>query len=97
MLKQIRLKTTFRLSGFSLVISASRSEATRGYFGTDIVGLNRGQMTRTTPEVPPPLQTSAPHQWEEPSKRGSLYLRCTPAASRRVYFCSPSTVAMDKS
>ncbi|GBL78861.1 hypothetical protein AVEN_48849-1 [Araneus ventricosus] len=36
-----------------------------GYFGTDLVILNRGQMTRTTPELAPPLQTSAPHQWED--------------------------------
>ncbi|GBM34109.1 hypothetical protein AVEN_235053-1 [Araneus ventricosus] len=30
-----------------------------GYFGTDLVILNLGQMTRTTPERTHPLQTSA--------------------------------------
>ncbi|GBM34019.1 hypothetical protein AVEN_166450-1 [Araneus ventricosus] len=39
--------------------------AKRGYFGTDFVILNRWQMTRTTPELAPPLQTSAPHQQED--------------------------------
>ncbi|GBL97278.1 hypothetical protein AVEN_274625-1, partial [Araneus ventricosus] len=28
-----------------------------GYFGTDLVILNRGQMTRTTPELAPPSQS----------------------------------------
>ncbi|GBM85530.1 hypothetical protein AVEN_53130-1 [Araneus ventricosus] len=39
---------------FCLVILTSRFEATRCYFGTDQVILNRGQMTRTTPQLAPP-------------------------------------------
>ncbi|GBO27621.1 hypothetical protein AVEN_239945-1 [Araneus ventricosus] len=35
-----------------------------GYYGTDLVILNYGQMTRTTPELALPLQISAPHQRE---------------------------------
>ncbi|GBL72471.1 hypothetical protein AVEN_115387-1 [Araneus ventricosus] len=46
--------------GFSLVISTSRFEATLSYFGTDLVILNHGQMTRATP----PLQASTQHQRE---------------------------------
>ncbi|GBN87081.1 hypothetical protein AVEN_76619-1 [Araneus ventricosus] len=34
----------------------------QGYFGTDLIILNRRQMMRTIPELAPPLQTSAPHQ-----------------------------------
>ncbi|GBN29052.1 hypothetical protein AVEN_248076-1 [Araneus ventricosus] len=49
-------------SGFSLAILTSQSGATRGYSGTGLVISNRGQMMRTTPELAPPLQTSAPHQ-----------------------------------
>ncbi|GBM13752.1 hypothetical protein AVEN_90016-1 [Araneus ventricosus] len=40
-------------------------EVKRGYFGTDLVILNHGQITRTTPELASPLQTSAPHQRED--------------------------------
>ncbi|GBM80213.1 hypothetical protein AVEN_203725-1 [Araneus ventricosus] len=36
-----------------------------GYFRTDLAILNHGQMTRTTPELAPPLQTSTPHQRED--------------------------------
>ncbi|GBM74015.1 hypothetical protein AVEN_57815-1 [Araneus ventricosus] len=40
---------------FSLVILTSRFlKQHDGYFGTDLVALNRGQMTRTTPELVPP-------------------------------------------
>ncbi|GBM56811.1 hypothetical protein AVEN_227325-1 [Araneus ventricosus] len=45
------------LHGYGLVF-----EVKRGYFGTDVVVLSRGRMTRTTPEIASPLQTSAPHQ-----------------------------------
>ncbi|GBM25561.1 hypothetical protein AVEN_272555-1 [Araneus ventricosus] len=47
-----------------LVILMSRFEATRGLFWAYLVILNLGQMMRTTPELAPLLQTSAPHQRE---------------------------------
>ncbi|GBN26125.1 hypothetical protein AVEN_275673-1 [Araneus ventricosus] len=51
---------------FSFVILTSRLEATRWrYFGMDLVILSRGQMTRPTPDMVPPLQTSSPHQRED--------------------------------
>ncbi|GBN98791.1 hypothetical protein AVEN_109617-1 [Araneus ventricosus] len=34
------------------------------YFGTDLAILNHDQMTRTTPELVPPLQASAPQKRE---------------------------------
>ncbi|GBN28553.1 hypothetical protein AVEN_222920-1 [Araneus ventricosus] len=49
----------------SLVIFTSHFEVTRGLFGTDLVILNSGQLTRTTPELPPPLEASTSHQREE--------------------------------
>ncbi|GBM36875.1 hypothetical protein AVEN_82859-1 [Araneus ventricosus] len=39
---------------FSLVILTSLLKQHEGYFGTDLVILNLGQMTRTTPELAPP-------------------------------------------
>ncbi|GBM22275.1 hypothetical protein AVEN_144651-1 [Araneus ventricosus] len=38
-----------------------------GYFGTDLVILNHGQMTRTIPELASSLKISAPHQLSSPS------------------------------
>ncbi|CAL1267626.1 unnamed protein product, partial [Larinioides sclopetarius] len=37
----------------------------QSYLEADLAILNRGQMTRTTPELDPLLQTSAPHQLED--------------------------------
>ncbi|GBL72706.1 hypothetical protein AVEN_127943-1 [Araneus ventricosus] len=54
------VKRHFSLAKFSY----SNVRQHENYFGTDLVLLNRGQMTRTTPEMASPLQTSAPHQWE---------------------------------
>ncbi|GBM16388.1 hypothetical protein AVEN_129712-1 [Araneus ventricosus] len=51
-------------SKFSLVILTSRFEAL-GYFGRNLVILNRSQMTKTTPDLAPPLKTSATHQRED--------------------------------
>ncbi|GBM06603.1 hypothetical protein AVEN_83793-1 [Araneus ventricosus] len=49
------------LSQLSLVILTSRFEKKlEGYFGTDFIILNHGQMTRTASELV--LQTSAPYQ-----------------------------------
>ncbi|GBN93918.1 hypothetical protein AVEN_224536-1 [Araneus ventricosus] len=55
----------FELKGFSLVILTFRFEVTRGYFGTDLVIFNCGQMPWTTPEPHTPLQASVPHQRED--------------------------------
>ncbi|GFT77021.1 hypothetical protein TNCV_1099171 [Trichonephila clavipes] len=41
--------------------------ATRRLLATDIVILNHSQVTRTTPELAPPLLTSTPYQGEEVS------------------------------
>ncbi|GBN30892.1 hypothetical protein AVEN_239465-1 [Araneus ventricosus] len=38
---------------FGLVILTSRLKQHEGYFGKDLVILNSGQMTRTTPELAP--------------------------------------------
>ncbi|GBM78155.1 hypothetical protein AVEN_2437-1 [Araneus ventricosus] len=46
-----------------LVILTSRFEATQGYFGTELVILNHGQMT--IPQLAPHFQTSTPHQRED--------------------------------
>ncbi|GBM08283.1 hypothetical protein AVEN_101418-1 [Araneus ventricosus] len=40
-------------------------EQHEGYLGMDLVILNYDQMTRTTPDLAPPLQTSARHQRED--------------------------------
>ncbi|GBO07004.1 Urocanate hydratase, partial [Araneus ventricosus] len=45
--------------------AASHKLQHEGYFGTDLVTLNRFQMTRKTPELAAPLQTSTPHRREE--------------------------------
>ncbi|GBM35891.1 hypothetical protein AVEN_125877-1 [Araneus ventricosus] len=37
----------------------------KGYFGTDLVSLNRCQMTKTSPGLTRPLQASAPHQRDD--------------------------------
>ncbi|GFU98592.1 hypothetical protein TNCV_3654231 [Trichonephila clavipes] len=41
--------------------------ATRGLLWTDHVILNHDQVTRTTPELAPPLLTTTPHQREDVS------------------------------
>ncbi|GFX97292.1 uncharacterized protein TNCV_1076631 [Trichonephila clavipes] len=43
------------------------THATRGLLETDHVILNHGQVTRTTPELAPPLLTTTPHQREDVS------------------------------
>ncbi|GBM96595.1 hypothetical protein AVEN_161299-1 [Araneus ventricosus] len=53
------------------------------YFGTGLVILNRGQMTRTTPEVTPPLQTSPPHQRDD-FWLPTYDLACTRLNTRRI-------------
>ncbi|GFU98012.1 uncharacterized protein TNCV_232891 [Trichonephila clavipes] len=39
--------------------------ATRGLLATDLVIVNHGQVTRTTPELAPPLLTTTPHKRED--------------------------------
>ncbi|GBM20525.1 hypothetical protein AVEN_61061-1 [Araneus ventricosus] len=45
--------------------NCAKLRTTRGYFGKDLLILSLGRMARTTPESAPPLQTSAPRQWED--------------------------------
>ncbi|GFU28504.1 uncharacterized protein TNCV_1410411 [Trichonephila clavipes] len=44
-----------------------RGTPTRGLLATDLVILNHGQVTWTTPELEPPLLTTTPHQREDVS------------------------------
>ncbi|GFY02475.1 uncharacterized protein TNCV_3503561 [Trichonephila clavipes] len=52
---------------FRYVSNESPLKSTRGLLATDHVILNHGQVTRTTPELAPPLQTTIPHQREDVS------------------------------
>ncbi|GBL80391.1 hypothetical protein AVEN_92295-1 [Araneus ventricosus] len=55
-----------------------------GYFGTDLIILNRGQITRATPEPAPHLQNYAPHQREDVCP--STYdLACKSPNTRRTF------------
>ncbi|GBM52426.1 hypothetical protein AVEN_105028-1 [Araneus ventricosus] len=65
---------------FSLVTLASRFEAIRGLFCTDLVILNHGHMTRTIPELAPSLQTSAP-----PEGRLPLHVSFNRPNTRRIF------------
>ncbi|GBO22795.1 hypothetical protein AVEN_157228-1 [Araneus ventricosus] len=53
------------------------------YFGTDIVILNRGQTTRSTPEMASPLQPSAPHQ--EDVSPPTYDLGCNRSTTRWIF------------
>ncbi|GFX86401.1 uncharacterized protein TNCV_2562901 [Trichonephila clavipes] len=57
--------------------------ATRGLLVTDHVILNHGQVTWTTPELVPPLLTSAPHQREDASALDRFNVHRCPI--RRVF------------
>ncbi|GBM46669.1 hypothetical protein AVEN_261049-1 [Araneus ventricosus] len=70
--------------GFSLVKLESRFEATRGLFWTGLAILNSSQMTRTTPELAPPLQTSAPHQLKNVWPL-TYDLACNSPNTRRIF------------
>ncbi|GBN67369.1 hypothetical protein AVEN_273183-1 [Araneus ventricosus] len=48
-----------------LIIFTPLLKQHEGCFGRDLVNFNRSQMTRTTPELAPPLQTFEPHQRED--------------------------------
>ncbi|GFW20463.1 hypothetical protein TNCV_4547301 [Trichonephila clavipes] len=45
-------------------ILSSHYSVARGLLATDLVTMNHGQVTKTTPELAPPLLTTTPHQWE---------------------------------
>ncbi|GBM16246.1 hypothetical protein AVEN_195360-1 [Araneus ventricosus] len=47
---------------FEVMLQDTGYNSAPGYFGTNLFILKRDQMTRTTPEPAPPLQTSAPYQ-----------------------------------
>ncbi|GFW11730.1 uncharacterized protein TNCV_43651 [Trichonephila clavipes] len=57
--------------------------ATRGLLATDHVILNHGQVTWTTPELAPPLLTTAPHHWEDVSALDRFNVHRCP--TRRVF------------
>ncbi|GBM94201.1 hypothetical protein AVEN_55751-1 [Araneus ventricosus] len=61
MLPYVKLVT----ADFNLVSLTSCFESRRGYFGTELVILCSGQRPTMIPELPPPLQISIPHQWED--------------------------------
>ncbi|GFU55484.1 uncharacterized protein TNCV_2813001 [Trichonephila clavipes] len=56
---------------------------TRGLLATDHVILNHGQVTWTTPELAPPLQTTTPHQREDVSALDRFNVHRCP--TRRVF------------
>ncbi|GBN45487.1 hypothetical protein AVEN_20430-1 [Araneus ventricosus] len=68
----------------SLVILTSRFEATRGLFWADLAIFNLGLMTRTTPELEPPFQASAPHRWEN-VWTPTYDLTCNRPHTRRIF------------
>ncbi|GBN61042.1 hypothetical protein AVEN_131408-1 [Araneus ventricosus] len=55
-----------------------------GYFGTDRIILNIGRLMCTTPELAPPLQASAPHQWEYVWSP-TYDLTCSRPNTRRIF------------
>ncbi|GFX04356.1 uncharacterized protein TNCV_3975041 [Trichonephila clavipes] len=57
--------------------------ATRGLLATDLVILNHGQVTWTTPELAPPLLTTTPHQREDVSALDRFNVHCCP--TQRVF------------
>ncbi|GBM63210.1 hypothetical protein AVEN_188247-1 [Araneus ventricosus] len=57
-------KRTAYLSAISHQHSRGNYKQHESYFRANLVILNRDQMTRTTPEQAPSLQTSAPHLWQ---------------------------------
>ncbi|GFT33957.1 uncharacterized protein TNCV_4384241 [Trichonephila clavipes] len=70
-----------------IVVSTLRcgrnNPATRGLLATDHVILNHGQVTCTTPELAPPLQTTTPHQREDVSALDRFNVHRCP--TRRVF------------
>ncbi|GFV58527.1 uncharacterized protein TNCV_4933121 [Trichonephila clavipes] len=64
---------------------------TRGLLVTDLVILNHGQETRTTPEVPPRLLTITLHQREDVSAPDRLSVHRSPI---RRFFSGPGLELM---
>ncbi|GFU64907.1 uncharacterized protein TNCV_785581 [Trichonephila clavipes] len=64
-------------------ILTSRCSATRGLWATDQLILNHGQVTWTTPELPPPLLTTIPHPREDVSALDRFNVHRFP--TRRVF------------
>ncbi|GFU39570.1 uncharacterized protein TNCV_386601 [Trichonephila clavipes] len=64
------ISSSCRMNNVSLGLVEAQSSAyvaTRGLLATDLVILNHGQVTRTTPELAPPLLTTTPQQREDVS------------------------------
>ncbi|GFW95882.1 uncharacterized protein TNCV_1625421 [Trichonephila clavipes] len=74
-------------------ILTSHCSGTRGRLATDDVILNPGQVTRTIPELAPPLQTTTPHQQEDFSAldRSSMH-RCPISGTGLELVTKPPTV-----
>ncbi|GFV28868.1 transposable element Tcb1 transposase [Trichonephila clavipes] len=66
----------------NLILSMPR-RSTRGFLATDHVIVNHGQVTWTTPELAPPLLTTAPHQREDVSDLDIFNVHRCP--TRRVF------------
>ncbi|GFS74123.1 uncharacterized protein TNCV_3280791 [Trichonephila clavipes] len=64
-------------------LELGRCRTTRGLLATDHVILNHGQVTRTTPELAPPLLTTTPHQREDVSALDRFNVHRCP--TRRVF------------
>ncbi|GBM93152.1 hypothetical protein AVEN_194072-1 [Araneus ventricosus] len=72
-----------RLRSTGLVTITYLFEETRGLVSHGLVILNRGLMTRTTPELATPLKTSAPYQREDVWSR-TCDLTCNRPHTRRI-------------
>ncbi|GBO21395.1 hypothetical protein AVEN_19592-1 [Araneus ventricosus] len=67
-----------------LIIFTSLLKQHEGCFGRDLVNFNCSQMTRTTPELAPPLQTFEQHQQEDVWP--PIYdLECNGPHTRRIF------------
>ncbi|GFV60645.1 uncharacterized protein TNCV_45971 [Trichonephila clavipes] len=64
-------------------IKSMSKTSTRGLLATDHAILNHGQVTWTTPELAPPLQTTTPHQREDVSALDRFNVHRCP--TRRVF------------
>ncbi|GFT59041.1 uncharacterized protein TNCV_186321 [Trichonephila clavipes] len=75
------------------IYESSKKVAARGLLATDHVILNHGQVTRTTPELAPPLLTTTPHQREDVSALDRFSVHRCP--TRRV--CSGTGLELVRS
>ncbi|GFY16513.1 uncharacterized protein TNCV_735421 [Trichonephila clavipes] len=72
----LRLLAT--LGFYTMVDPGLLLNATRVLLATDLVILNHGQVTWTTPELAPPLLTTTPHQREDVSALDRFNVHCCP-------------------